>query len=98
MATDFKKRSSTSISLGRWALREGGLVRAPQSSDTSGHSRQEVVLVQGRYVQGIYGESEVSVSVVPATVERKLAIRQINEQLQGRTLQSNTIVETKSGK
>jgi hypothetical protein len=55
----------------------------------SGLDLDDVVLLKGKYVVGRHG-IEVEVSVNQASIDRKLAIRRVNRQLEGRTVKSNT--------
>lgn len=64
-----------------------------QSTDTRGVSSEGKVLVQGRIV-GLRGaDTQLVVMVDPGSVDRKLAIRRMNDQLEGRSPSSNTDVE-----
>jgi hypothetical protein len=86
-----KKYSSTSTSLGSWTKQQS----APnyvRSSDTGGISTEGTVLLSGRLA---HGGGEVVLSVQPRVVERKIAIRSLNDRLQGRTVETNTAVRSK---
>lgn len=52
-----------------------------QPTDTRGMLNRGAVVVQGRYVDG---GTRLVVTMDPAVVERKLAIREINDKLEGR--------------
>jgi hypothetical protein len=83
------RRSGTSVSISNWTTQ----LDPPQvlrSSDTTGLSARDVVLISGRLISGSQGNSEVAISIEPTLVDRKLAIRELNGQLQGRTTKSNT--------
>jgi hypothetical protein len=82
----------TSISLGDWKQAQEP-PRIAIRSDTRGISSHGVVFLQGRYVTGQYGIQELMVSFDPVAFERKLAIRQLNERLEGRTITSDTLPE-----
>lgn len=88
MATSTSKQPATSLSIGRWT-QENEAPRLKPSSETKVELNEEVVLLQGQYVVGQTGR-ELVVSVAPATVNRKLAIRQINGHLAGWTVKSDT--------
>ncbi|WP_291576098.1 hypothetical protein [Bradyrhizobium sp.] len=63
-----------------------------KSSDTIGKLSQDVVLISGRLTMN-HGVKEVEISVEPGAVNRKLAIRDLNGRLQGKTIRSNTYAE-----
>lgn len=88
------KRPSTtvagSLSATAWKLAEG-LQHRSQSTDTRGLSGEGKLMVQGRIVQvGQGGDTLLSVTIDPAAVDRKLAIRKMNERLEGHSPRSNT--------
>jgi hypothetical protein len=88
MTTSTDRPSNTSFSMGNW--KQGQKISpAKQPSGTKGELKEDVVLVQGRYVS-VRNYRELLVSVAPTEINRKLAIRHINEQLEGRTSKSNT--------
>jgi hypothetical protein len=58
-------------------------------SQAAVYLNEDVVLLQGNYVQGRSGR-EIVVVVTPASIDRKLAIRRINRQIAGWTAKSNT--------
>jgi hypothetical protein len=91
MTTSINKMFLTSCSIGQWT-QVGEIPRIKGPSETRGELNENVILLQGQYVVGPSGR-ELVVSVAPAAVNRKLAIRQINGQLEGRTAKSNTSVE-----
>jgi hypothetical protein len=64
------------------------------NSSTHYELSDNVVLIQGRYIVGSSGDKQLMVSIDPATIERKLAIRGLNAQIEGRTLKSKTYFET----
>jgi hypothetical protein len=65
----------------------------PAAADTRSVSLQGKLLVQGKYVAEA-GEPEVVVVTVSASaVDRKLAIRQMNERLEGKAPTSNTLAD-----
>jgi hypothetical protein len=63
----------------------------PAARDTRGASMQGKLLVQGRYVSKAGEPQVVVVTVSPSAVDRKLAIRQMNERLEGKAPISNTM-------
>lgn len=65
------------------------------STDTRGPSSEGLLLVQGRYVAQDKGGVQLVVTVDPAAIDRKIAIRRVNDQIEGRTLRSNTLADTK---
>jgi hypothetical protein len=88
---NFNRRSGTSISI-------SGLTRAaeatPVLSRTGTHlTKTNHVVLQGSYVKRADGLSELVVSVDPASVERKLAIRAINSRGEGRSFASDTFAD-----
>jgi hypothetical protein len=81
-----------SLSSGAWRLSEG-LREKTYSNDTTGISVDGRLMVQGRLIQESQGRYQVVVTIDPAAVDRKLAIRKLNDQLEGRSPQSNTDVK-----
>jgi hypothetical protein len=63
----------------------------PAARDTRGVSMQGKLLVQGKYVCKAGEPQVVVVTVSPSVVDRKLAIRQMNERLEGKSPISNTM-------
>ena len=90
-----KRWQSTTGSLSNmaaWAESDLPKVR-PAVTDTRDVSLQGKLLVQGKYV-ATAGEPElVVVTVSPSSVDRKLAIRQMNERLEGKAPISNTMAD-----
>ena len=87
--TKLTTRSTMSISFNEWAESELP-PRVLISSNTQYELSDQVVLIQGQYVNELSGEKQLMVSIDPATIERKLAIRELNAQLDGRTVKSHT--------
>ncbi len=83
---------SGSLSSGAWRLTEGPHAKT-YSNDTTGISAEGRLMVQGRLVEGSQGGYQVVVTIDPAAVDRKLAIRKMNDQLEGRSPRSNTDVK-----
>lgn len=84
-----KKSNTTSISYDEWTpLKDQPRVMV--NLNTYYESSSNVVFIKGQYVVGANGIKQLMVSVDPATIERKLAIRELNAQLEGRVLKSQT--------
>jgi hypothetical protein len=81
-------RLTTAASISRWTI-EHEAPRVVVRSDTNAALTQDVVLIPGR-LTSMHGTNEVVISVEPSAVDRKLAIRDLNGRLQGRTAKSNT--------
>lgn len=95
MTTLFKEVNSTARSAsGQWTLVPDAKPRV-YSSDTKGSVTGASVLHQGRVERGADGRMGVVVNVNPSAVDRKLAIRQANDRLQGRDAKSGTFVDIK---
>jgi hypothetical protein len=91
MTTNISKMFLTSCSIGQWT-QEAEIPRIKGPSQTKGELNENVILLQGQLVNGPSGR-ELLVSVAPAVINRKLAIRQINGQIEGRTMKSNTSID-----
>lgn len=87
MTTEVKKRSSTSVSMARQG-RDATVEVLRTSTQTSTRSLDDLIMVPGQYVGG-----DLSFSVAPASVKRKLEVRRLNVQVEGRTLPSNTALK-----
>ena len=88
MNTNGRTKAATSISIGRW--KEGA--RSPRiraSTKTCGFVNEDVVLVQATNVPGDEKQAWL-VKVEPASVERKLLIRRVNDELRGKTIVGRT--------
>ena len=85
---DSTTQITMSIPTDEWASSEPPRVLI--SSNTQYELSDQVVLIQGQYVRGPSGNEQLMVSIDPATIERKLAIRELNAQLEGRTVKSHT--------
>jgi len=92
--TNGTRGPTTSASISAWTILQSP-PRTISKSDTLGISTQDVVLISGRLVSSSQGINEVVISVEPSAVDRKLAIRNLNERLQGRTTKSNTFARSK---
>lgn len=66
-----------------------------ESADTRGLSNEGVLMVQGRYVAQANGGVHLVVTVDPAAIDRKLAIRQVNDRIEGRSSRSGTFADSK---
>lgn len=76
------RSKSTSVSSGTW-VKTDELPRVAVSSMTQAIGSHHVVLLQGKYVQGEHGQQELTVSVDPAALGRKLAIMEMSAHLEG---------------
>jgi hypothetical protein len=94
------KISSTSASgIGEW-VRVNETPRMAEARTTVGISAKDVVLIPGRLVRGRPGsaeKSEVQLSIEPRSVSRKLAIRRLNDQMEGRSIPSTTLATKNVG-
>jgi hypothetical protein len=95
MTTSTSKPPITSLSIGGWTKKDTPRP-IKSSSDTKCYLNEDVVLLQGNYVISRDGR-ELVVSATPASIHRKLAIRQINGRLEGWTAKSDTL-SNKSGR
>ena len=59
-------------------------------SSTSYEPSNQVILIQGKYVNE---GNHLMVAISPASIEKKLAIRELNAQLEGRTIKSQTFCD-----
>lgn len=84
------KTTAPSIPTGGWRRVEQ-FRDAVNSPDTRGPSNASVVLVQGRYIKEGPNADKLLVTVDPAAIDRKIAIRQLNDRLEGRTPRSDTV-------
>lgn len=81
--------NTLSVSISDWT--EPTIIpRVLLTSNTNYELSDQVVLVQGKYIKRESGDNLLVVSVDPASIERKLAIRELNAQLEGRTIKSQT--------
>lgn len=76
------RSKSTTDSTGAW-VKADELPRVAVSSMTQAIGSNNVVLLQGKYVQGAHGQQELTVSVDPVALGRKLAIREMSAHLEG---------------
>lgn len=76
------RAKSTHFSSGSW-VESKDFPRVAVSSMTQVGVSPHVVLLQGKSVQGAHGRQELSVSVDPVALERKLAIREMRANLEG---------------
>jgi hypothetical protein len=86
-------QSTMSISFNNWTESKEPS-RGVIASSTQYELSDQVVLIQGRYVCGESGDKQLMVSVDPVAFERKLAIRELNAQLEGRNPKSQTFAST----
>jgi hypothetical protein len=83
-------KPTTWISPNDWTQPMEEPTRIAPCTDTHGVSSEGVVFLQGQNVTDQHGVKELMVSFDPAAIERKFAIRHLNEQLEGRTVKSDT--------
>lgn len=92
------KLSATSESIGSWTKRTAVEVRgAPVGSTTSWVSKSGRVLVQGQVRSKVDGGLEFRVSVDPAAVAKKIAIRQLNAEIEGAESAFDALRPSKTG-
>ena len=85
----------SSLSASAWKLAEG-LQNKSQSTDTRGISSDGKLMLQGRIVTNPRGGGkQVVVTVDPIAIDRKLAIRRMNERLEGHSLRSDTYAKVR---
>jgi cysteine synthase len=90
-ANEHSQGTTGSLSgMATWAESDLPKVR-PAAADTRGVSLQGKLLVQGKYIAQAGKPEVVVVTVSPSAVDRKLAIRQMNERLEGKAPTSNTL-------
>jgi hypothetical protein len=63
------------------------------SSNTRYQISDQILFVQGQHVIDSSGERKVMVSIDPGAIDRKLAIRELNAQLEGRIINSQTFAK-----
>jgi len=81
--------STTSSWSGSW-VESNVLPRLAISPLTHTGGAQHVVFLQGRYVEGPHGRQELTVSVEPSALERKLAIREMRSRFEGMETTTST--------
>jgi len=82
------KIPSTAFTIGKWDT-AGSVRRANVPGETSQESNKDALLIQARQVrEGC--DAGFAVSVSPASVTKKLAIRRMNGEIEGWTAPSNT--------
>jgi hypothetical protein len=93
-----KRSQSTEGSLsGMAAWTETDLLKVrPVAAETRDVSLQGKLLVQGKYVAKAGEPEVVVVTASPSAVDRKLAIRRMNERLEGKAPMSNTSADAVS--
>lgn len=64
-------------------------------SDTRGTSSEGVLMLQVRIVEQVQGGAQFVLMVDPVAIDRKLAIRKLNDRLEGRMPHSDTFADTK---
>ena len=93
MSEKINIQATASISFNDWTRAEEP-PRVAFSSNTQHELSGHVVLIQGKFINGPSGDKQLMVSVDPAAIERKLAIRELNAQLEGRPIVSQTFAES----
>ena len=89
MATNLGRNLGTEHTIGKWTdVQEAP--RAKAFSETRVQINKEAFLVQGRPAQTA-GGAGIAVTVAPATLSKKLAIRKLNSEVEGWTARSDTI-------
>jgi hypothetical protein len=73
---------STFVTIGASEERQFTMVQSTQSTDTFTQGKATLT-IQGQYIAGSVGDGEVVVHVDPVALDKKLAIREINAQLDG---------------
>lgn len=86
MATDPRRPSGTGAG-GGVVIARSSVSGAGRFYDTGSYSQSSVIMVQGTYSRA---GGEVTASLDPVAVKRKLAIRKLNEETEGRTVASDT--------
>lgn len=69
----------------KWVLSD---IRTPSVASITSTSRSNVVMVQVKSVTGKSGFTELSVSIDPASLSRKLAVMRMSAELDGRDVTS----------
>lgn len=65
-------------------------IRTPTISSSTTIASTHVVLIPGKYVTGTFGQAELSVSIDPASLERKLAVMKMAAELDGQVVTSTS--------
>ena len=90
MVTSVVKKSGTGYSFGVWTVQEH-IPRAKLHSETKAVEKDDAFVVAGSASSGVVSQG-IKVSIAPATVSKKLAIRKLNSEVEGWTARSNTMV------
>lgn len=94
--TSSKKISSTNVSISSDGWQTVDLQqKAASPADTRAVSNESVLMMQGRYIECPQGGVQIVITVDPAAVDRKIAIRQMNDRLEGRSPRSDTFIDRK---
>ena len=83
-------KSNTYMSISKWSSSLDAAPRVVVKADTSSRASHDKIMLSGKLIEQTGRGTMVQVSVEPAAVEKKLAIRRMNEKLEGRTIKSTT--------
>lgn len=84
----------TAYTIGKWTVQQDS-PRATVSSETRVQGSEDVFLVEGRPTRE-NGQVGIAVTIAPAAVSKKLAIRKLNREVEGWTVQSDTFLSKPS--
>lgn len=90
MVTSIVKKSGTGYSIGVWTVEEH-TPRVKLHSETRVVEKGDAFVVTGSASSGVVSQG-IKVSIAPAAVSKKLAIRKLNSEVEGWTARSNTMV------
>lgn len=89
MSTNTKRNFGTEHTIGKWTTRREA-PRVTASSETRAQLAKDVYIVQGWATHDATGAG-IAVTIAPATVTKKLAIRKLNSEVEGWTARSDTL-------
>lgn len=72
------------------AWTESPIGSTPVGASSTANTSTHVVMIQGKYVTDPRGQSELSVSIDPASIERKLAVMKMSAELDGQIITSTS--------
>lgn len=81
-----------SISDALWTDEEQQVQCGSLISDTRSIRCDGAVIIQANCNQDVGGNNELVIVVDPVAIDRKISIRKINDQMEGRTSPSNTFI------
>lgn len=90
MVTSVNKKSGTGHSIGGWTV-EGNAPRAKLHTETYVQRKGDEFVITGSASSHVVSEG-IKLSMAPATVSKKLAIRKLNHEVEGWTARSNTML------